>query len=123
MDGALFYNCPVRVAFHEQQLIWNDASSSLPDLLVSIGTGSAGPEDLLDNVWDPAFATEHNLPLLKKWFKTVQNRLEDLLDCRRTWNHFLADNVYNTGGSTLMPIDVLSESTPTSDNAAQRWMT
>lgn len=39
LDGALYYNNPVHVAYREAKLIWPDVAESPPDLLLSIGTG------------------------------------------------------------------------------------
>lgn len=39
LDGALYYNNPIRVANHERKLIWPDVADSPPDLILSLGTG------------------------------------------------------------------------------------
>ena len=39
LDGALYYNNPVKVANHERKFLWPDAADSHPDLILSIGTG------------------------------------------------------------------------------------
>lgn len=39
LDGALYYNNPVRVANMECKLIWPDTMNLPPDILLSIGTG------------------------------------------------------------------------------------
>lgn len=39
MDGALYYNNPAKVAFHERKLIWPDVANRHPDVFVSLGTG------------------------------------------------------------------------------------
>ncbi len=39
LDGALYHNNPVRVAWRERKLLWPDVSSKHPDVFVSLGTG------------------------------------------------------------------------------------
>jgi hypothetical protein len=39
LDGALYYNNPVRIASHERKLLWPDVADLPPDILLSIGTG------------------------------------------------------------------------------------
>lgn len=42
LDGAIYYNNPVRVANHERKLLWPDVADHYPDILLSIGTGKNG---------------------------------------------------------------------------------
>lgn len=42
LDGALYYNNPVRVANHERKFLWPDVAENPPDILLSIGTGKNG---------------------------------------------------------------------------------
>lgn len=42
LDGALYYNNPVRVANHERKFLWPDVAENPPDILLSIGTGQNG---------------------------------------------------------------------------------
>jgi hypothetical protein len=44
LDGALYHNNPVRVAYHESKLLWPDIQDRHPDILLSIGTGHNGVE-------------------------------------------------------------------------------
>lgn len=39
MDGALYYNNPIKIADHERKLLWPDVADSHPDIMLSIGTG------------------------------------------------------------------------------------
>ena len=39
LDGAIYYNNPVKVANNERKFLWPDVADSPPDLLLSIGTG------------------------------------------------------------------------------------
>jgi hypothetical protein len=39
LDGALYFNNPVRVAESERKLIWPDVADKPPDILLSLGTG------------------------------------------------------------------------------------
>ena len=42
LDGALYFNNPVRVSYHERKFLWPDVAESSPDILLSIGTGKNG---------------------------------------------------------------------------------
>lgn len=42
LDGAVYYNNPVRVAHHERRFLWPDVAETPPDVLLSIGTGKNG---------------------------------------------------------------------------------
>lgn len=39
LDGAIYYNNPVKVADNERKLLWPDVAESSPDIILSIGTG------------------------------------------------------------------------------------
>ena len=39
VDGAVYHNNPVYVAFEESRLLWPDVRHCLPDIILSIGTG------------------------------------------------------------------------------------
>ena len=39
LDGALYYNNPVKVANNERKFLWPDTADAHPDLILSIGTG------------------------------------------------------------------------------------
>jgi predicted acylesterase/phospholipase RssA len=40
VDGAVYYNCPAQVAWHESTLLWPKSRTRDPDLLLSLGTGT-----------------------------------------------------------------------------------
>ena len=42
LDGALYHNNPASVANHERKFLWPDVAESLPDILLSLGTGNYG---------------------------------------------------------------------------------
>lgn len=42
LDGALYYNNPVKVANYERKFLWPDVAENPPDILLSIGTGKNG---------------------------------------------------------------------------------
>lgn len=44
LDGALYHNNPVVVAWRESKLLWPDVQSREPDVLLSLGTGKHGQE-------------------------------------------------------------------------------
>lgn len=39
LDGALFFNNPVRLAFNERRFLWPDVADTPPDIVLSLGTG------------------------------------------------------------------------------------
>ena len=39
LDGALYFNNPVKVADNERRLIWPDVADKHPDIILSLGTG------------------------------------------------------------------------------------
>lgn len=43
IDGAIYHNNPVYVAFEESKLLWPDVRHCLPDIVLSIGTGHNRP--------------------------------------------------------------------------------
>lgn len=120
MDGALYHNCPVKVAFHEQKLIWDDVSTCLPDLLVSIGTGCDGPEENLRQ--KSGFLKESNSSFLARLYRTAHDRLDDILDCRRIWDTFMADNVQSDSEASHRFVRVnpdLGQKRPKMDDVSQ----
>lgn len=42
LDGALYFNNPVRVAFNERRFLWPDMADRPPDIVLSLGTGKNG---------------------------------------------------------------------------------
>lgn len=73
MDGAMYHNCPVPVAHHERRMIWADTANTVPDILLSIGTGVGALENAAQ-AQDPDFS-KFNRPLA----------------CNTIWTEFLAD--------------------------------
>jgi Patatin-like phospholipase len=39
LDGALYFNNPVRIAFNERRFLWPDVADTPPDIVLSLGTG------------------------------------------------------------------------------------
>lgn len=95
MDGALYHNCPVAVAHHERQMIWTDVANTVPDILLSIGTGSAEaekPEQARRH--DPGLSKHHKPEKTlfpKQLGKIMFGRLDRLLGCNTIWTEFLSD--------------------------------
>lgn len=42
LDGALYFNNPVRIAFNERRFLWPDVADRPPDIVLSLGTGKNG---------------------------------------------------------------------------------
>jgi hypothetical protein len=108
LDGALFHNNPVRIAFSESQLIWPDIRSRPPDILLSLGTGQQRRaaatsvetgfrsregvrEDVAPDHAEPPSSTQGMLYRwsgLTQWLQVLFNRMEDLLDGDQIWWSF-----------------------------------
>lgn len=114
LDGALYYNNPVRVADLERRLIWPNTELSPPDILLSIGTGCNSTtrqeaenflhyrhreQDLLPTRSSSAeVGTQHNLfdkirktTQTSKVIKLLKNCLENILDTEMSWLKFMSD--------------------------------
>jgi len=124
LDGALYHNNPVRIAFHESKLIWPDVHDHHPDILLSIGTGHNGEETggrmehcdgaeqreqaHSDIVVIPS-ARERHLGL-GKWFKNTElvqnltvmvNRVDSILNSEQIWLNFRNDTSPSRDGSEI----------------------
>lgn len=44
LDGALYFNNPVRIGFNERRFLWPDVADRPPDIVLSLGTGKNGSE-------------------------------------------------------------------------------
>lgn len=42
VDGALYFNNPVRIAYNERRFLWPDVADHPPDIVLSLGTGKDG---------------------------------------------------------------------------------
>ena len=113
LDGALFHNNPVRVAYQESKRIWPDVAHCHPDILLSIGTshhlsdggGSAEPNlrqprsfSLLGNTkeahpdaaqWKGFGGFWKNSPL--KFLQVLVNRVDNILSAQQIWQNFRAE--------------------------------
>jgi hypothetical protein len=114
LDGALYNNNPVFVAHQERKAIWQDVCQQPPDLFLSIGTGHDGPirevvqkksffrNPLTRSSLDSPMPLTPEIPLRspnKFWtfagqmWSTVSSRIDSILDCDKTWNHFQVEAV------------------------------
>lgn len=106
LDGALYYNNPVRVADLERRLIWPDSESFLPDILLSIGTSCNGviraDQDCLHShrqeLGHEAETSQHDtskkrrpITPLSKILNILKSRVENILDAEMTWLSFMSD--------------------------------
>lgn len=81
MDGAVYFNNPVRVGYSESRFIWPDMAENPPDLVLSIGTGKDG-SSLDAQIEREMYAPPANqkLPLCMPdgklaWYTTLKARL------------------------------------------------
>ncbi|KAF6818372.1 hypothetical protein CMUS01_11936 [Colletotrichum musicola] len=95
IDGAMYHNCPVAVAHHERQMIWPDIANRVPDILLSIGTGSTKAEKSEQAPrHDPDFSQSHKPKktlIQKQVGKIIFDRLERLPASNTIWTEFLSD--------------------------------
>lgn len=108
LDGALYYNNPVRVANTESKLIWPDTMNLPPDILLSIGTGhnadSAAakienadkhvrtrkpkkvelPEKTKTKKWT-------QLPYVGRLFQGMKDRVDNMTNAQLAWYNFSLD--------------------------------
>jgi hypothetical protein len=80
IDGALYYNNPVRVANQERKLLWPDVASQPPDIMLSIGTSFAAESEKEKSTWASR--------MKPKWFQVAINRFDNILDSQNEWDRF-----------------------------------
>ncbi|KAH8708474.1 hypothetical protein GQ44DRAFT_627959 [Phaeosphaeriaceae sp. PMI808] len=114
LDGALYHNNPVRVAYHESKLLWPDVQDRHPDILLSIGTGHNGAEtngsaepynrsqrrkEIVSDIYVMPTPRERKLGIAT-WFRHtdfVQNlsvmvsRVDNILNSEQIWVDFRND--------------------------------
>lgn len=98
MDGAIYYNCPVRVAEHERKLIWEEVSDWPADILLSLGTGLSSSEvqerehDSNRKYFDADphknTARHGDVDGWRGLFRTIKGMIDDQLDCEKTWEDY-----------------------------------
>ncbi|KAK5360276.1 hypothetical protein LTS13_010366 [Exophiala xenobiotica] len=125
LDGAIYYNNPVRVANHERRYLWPDVAENPPDIILSVGTGQNRTliaEELLQEQAEQSKVRESkpkaggkwaqfgeklktsnrkkpkNFQLFSKYFDVLVNRIDKILDAEREWQVFHAE-AQNTGKS------------------------
>ncbi|CAM1500480.1 Fc.00g096420.m01.CDS01 [Cosmosporella sp. VM-42] len=102
MDGGIHHNCPTLVADCERRLIWEDVSSSPPDILLSVGNGLNKPEGISRSFGKPISSSSdksHSWSLPRG--KVVDNLsylrhlasdiIENPLDCEKIWGKHCAN--------------------------------
>lgn len=108
LDGALYYNNPVRIANTERKLIWPDTMNLPPDILLSIGTGhnaksaAAKIKNGSKNVRTrapkevelPKKTTTKKikqLPYVKRLFQGMKDRVDNMTNAELAWHNFSLD--------------------------------
>ncbi|KAF2096172.1 FabD/lysophospholipase-like protein [Rhizodiscina lignyota] len=114
LDGALYHNNPVRVAYHESKLLWLDVAEYQPDILLSIGTGHNGEEttgtaepyerrwrraEIISDIIVTPSPRERKFRLAE-WIKGTElgqslsvmiNRVDNILNSDQAWEDFKKD--------------------------------
>ncbi|KAI1091858.1 acyl transferase/acyl hydrolase/lysophospholipase [Rostrohypoxylon terebratum] len=97
VDGGLYHNNPVAIADAERKAIWTDKRATRPDIILSLGTGSAK----LDLKTPPSVDTSHALegieipegvetrPYLMELATFGYDHIKNGLDCDQLWQKWL----------------------------------
>lgn len=114
LDGALFHNNPVKIAYRESKLIWPDVERCHPDILLSIGTGHNGrntpgsvesrlphqrrTEPMAESLVNPergglkqALGNWLKIPFFAQFLGVLVNRVDNILDSEQIWLSFRSD--------------------------------
>ena len=108
LDGAFYYNNPVRVANLERKLIWPDTEHMHPDILVSIrasldhSTSASDTEhfsisSVLSNVTGVRSEGPQKRPALRRFpqfnnmLNVLLNRADNILNTELVWSSFMID--------------------------------
>ncbi|KAM0328700.1 hypothetical protein ACHAQA_005113 [Verticillium albo-atrum] len=108
VDGAVYHNNPVYVAFEESKLLWPDVRDHLPDVILSIGTGHNRPKGseltrsdlLLDSsprvsrapyVEPDAGSPDNDIYRVFQNFKMMFTRMSNVLSSHVRWVTFERD--------------------------------
>jgi hypothetical protein len=87
-DGALKLNNPVLAADYERQIVWPECAHTLPDILLSIGTGHF--PDAKVRTGEPGPRVGIGLVNGAKAFVQVgRDFIEEGLDCEKTWEDYV----------------------------------
>ena len=95
-DGGIHHNCPAWVAHHERQVIWDDASSRHPDLVLSLGTGLCGQALTQQASADAEMWNTERLHQKRATFglafmwRAVYGIIESQLNCEKAWREYCA---------------------------------
>ncbi|KAE9377253.1 hypothetical protein N431DRAFT_542623 [Stipitochalara longipes BDJ] len=119
LDGALYFNNPIKIANNERKLLWPEVADCHPDLMLSIGTGQnqeeteagvsrgARSQNEIEKrkmakrygKTDAAEKKQTSRPRrvfraagnAKNFFSVLVNRMESTLDSELAWRDFVAD--------------------------------
>ncbi|KAI1367159.1 hypothetical protein F5Y08DRAFT_350010 [Xylaria arbuscula] len=100
IDGAVSHNNPVNIADSERKVLWPD--SHVPDLFLSIGTGSSSTLSRVGSEKMSA-ARKGILSHTRYLYGILRNTLEQTLDCDKAWDDFIAN-------ITTSPLNTFSSS-------------
>jgi len=92
MDGGILHNNPVEIALEEvRRLAESSRQSSIPDILISIGTGRQLGQPSLENP-----LPDNMRPVQTSWIKNlftiVRNQIKLNLDTEKRWFHVVKEN-------------------------------
>ncbi|KAI1124855.1 hypothetical protein F5Y10DRAFT_284739 [Nemania abortiva] len=87
IDGAVLHNNPVRIADSERKILWPD--NQVPDLFLSIGTGSS---PTLSRVGSEKMSAARKgiVSHTRYLYGILRSTLEQTLDCEKAWDDYMA---------------------------------
>ncbi|GAW26646.1 putative lysophospholipase-like protein [Rosellinia necatrix] len=87
IDGAMFHNNPVRVADSERKILWPD--SQIPDIFLSIGTGST--QSLERSGTEKMEAARKGIFSHGRYlYNIMRSNIQQTLDCERAWDDYIS---------------------------------
>ncbi|KAI1132761.1 hypothetical protein F5Y10DRAFT_230731 [Nemania abortiva] len=109
IDGAIYHNNPIYVAFEESKLLWPDVRHCLPDIVLSIGTGHNRPKsdiirpdihsaqlalrsaEVSTTTVPQSRATEGDVSQMFQNFRMMFTRMSNVLNSHIRWVKFEQD--------------------------------
>ena len=88
IDGAVSHNNPVNIADSERKILWPD--SQVPDLFLSIGTGSCSTLPRIGSEKMSA-ARKGIISHTRYLYGILRSTLQQTLDCEKAWDDYIAN--------------------------------
>ncbi|KAF7502349.1 hypothetical protein GJ744_006003 [Endocarpon pusillum] len=144
LDGALYFNNPVRIAFNERRFLWPDVADAPPDIVLSLGTGKDGrvvdsaiknerlvrtneksrtlclPDGKMAKLRKLGRPGDRKRGVVRNWIEGLSNFLDSILDAEREFRLFEADQSHFGSSDRYIRLNPdLQGQPPPLDEAAQ----